>query len=229
MRRQAAVTLGEAGAKARQAVPELAAALEDPDDAVRIQAANALWSIGAEARGAVPALTAALFPMHVLVRVDVRRIAAHQPAKGLELAMKLRADGRHVVLLDDLVDARPVVVAPGPFAQVEMQADAEHRMGTRISGSLGGGGPAHHQARAGYDAALVRFDDAAIHALALTEIVGVDDDEPARRYRHGRTALVHQTELFRQCQRLVQPILGMFDWRRLTMIVKFVAKCHLLC
>ena len=45
-RRAAAAALGKAGTEARDAVPELAGALKDPDEGVRVKAANALWSIG---------------------------------------------------------------------------------------------------------------------------------------------------------------------------------------
>src|SRR5437762_9901682 len=44
---------------------------------------------------------------------------------------------------------------------------------TTLFRSLGSSRPAHHQAGAGHDAALVRGDDAAVDAGAETEVIGV--------------------------------------------------------
>lgn len=60
VRRAAAKQLGELGAEARPAVPDLTRAMRDRDAFVRRFSAEALGNIGREARAAVPALTAAM-------------------------------------------------------------------------------------------------------------------------------------------------------------------------
>jgi HEAT repeat protein len=59
-RKAAAVALGNRGADAKPAVPGLAAALKDADEAVRWSATEALGRVGPEAAAAVPALVDAL-------------------------------------------------------------------------------------------------------------------------------------------------------------------------
>src|SRR5262245_7401725 len=71
VRREAAEALGEIGAKAKAAVPDLGEALNDPDDRVRIKVSLALWSIGASVKGAVPNLIAALNDRNAEVRLNV--------------------------------------------------------------------------------------------------------------------------------------------------------------
>src|SRR5262249_9228288 len=45
--------------------------------------------------------------------------------------------------------------------------------------------PAHHQAGAGHDAAVVGPEDAPVHPGALAEVIGVDDQEPLGGHRRG--------------------------------------------
>src|SRR5262249_19842223 len=67
-RREAAGAL--AALKAKDAVPDLIASLQDKDDAVRAGAAEALWSVGPEAREAVPALVPLLRDKSPAVRLN---------------------------------------------------------------------------------------------------------------------------------------------------------------
>jgi HEAT repeat protein len=60
VRSQAARKLGEIGAAAKAAVPDLAAALNDADKQVRFAAVNALWTMGPDAAEAFPAVLGAL-------------------------------------------------------------------------------------------------------------------------------------------------------------------------
>lgn len=56
VRREAAKSLAKLGRDARDAVPALTAALNDPDDTVKIHSLNALAEIGPEARSALPVI-----------------------------------------------------------------------------------------------------------------------------------------------------------------------------
>jgi len=69
-RRRAAYALTKLGPRAREALPELRAALGDPESLVRMAAARALGSLGASARGAVPALEKALGTDDGILRVE---------------------------------------------------------------------------------------------------------------------------------------------------------------
>src|SRR5205085_2658930 len=69
-RRDAAAALGEIGAAAKSAVPDLAQALHDPDVGVRIKVAAALWGMGAAARAAVPDLLTAVHDPNIEVRLN---------------------------------------------------------------------------------------------------------------------------------------------------------------
>jgi hypothetical protein len=62
------------------------------------------------------------------------------------------------------------------FDQREMDADVERRVGARSAGGLLGRRGSDDDRRAAEQAALVRFEDAVVHRLRQTEIVGVKDD-----------------------------------------------------
>jgi len=71
-RKSAAITLGEMGTAAKNAVPILAQAVEDEDVEVRIYAARALWQVAADKDKALPVLLRELTDGEA----KVRRIAA---------------------------------------------------------------------------------------------------------------------------------------------------------
>ena len=97
------------------------------------------------------------------------RVAADELAKALELGVDLVGHG--CVAHDALVVAVEVL----PRAEVDVQADAEVGVGTRVARGVLGPRPADHQARAGHDPVLAGAHDPVIGQLAVAEVVGVDD------------------------------------------------------
>lgn len=111
--------------------------------------------------------------MHVVMGVEVGRAAAGQLAKRIELARQLPLEQAAVREIDRPPLRREVDMEPDaqpwiPAGQPDRRARPRH---------------VDHQARAGHDAARVRFDDAAVDLLVRAEVVGVDDQVPggARR------------------------------------------------
>src|SRR2546426_3456127 len=99
-----------------------------------------------------------LSPVHVLVGVEVRRVATDEHAETLELPNELlfRIPGY-------LVNTRPAVVARDPLAKIDVQADSECRACAGVGRRLLCRRPPNHQACTGDDAALVRLDHAAVY------------------------------------------------------------------
>jgi hypothetical protein len=89
---EAVAALGEL--KHIDAIPDLTAALKDPDASVRAKAAAALWGFTGQARDAVPDLTAALKDKNVEVRMNAAGalgdIGGDDPAVVLALCESLR-------------------------------------------------------------------------------------------------------------------------------------------
>src|SRR6188474_3308510 len=113
-----------------------------------------------------------LLGVHVLVRVEMGGIAPQELAAERELRAYLRFDGANVPAVDPLVQRDPLAAAIDPFAEVDVESNTQPRVRERIRGSGRCGMPAHHQAGARHDSALVRLYDAAVDPVALTEIVG---------------------------------------------------------
>src|SRR4030095_719115 len=108
-------------------------------------------------------------------------VATEQVTTALELCSDLAFYGMRVVKVDTLIPASPRSIAANPFPQVDVQADAEPGPAAGICGGARRRRPRHHQTGAGDDAALVRLDDSARDARALSEIVGVDHE---RAFEH---------------------------------------------
>ena len=81
LREQAARSLGEIGAAAKEAIPALTKALSDREWQVRTAAATALGEMGALARSAVPALKAAAADQEAYVRAAAERALTKIEAK----------------------------------------------------------------------------------------------------------------------------------------------------
>src|SRR5438132_458602 len=114
--------------------------------------------------------------MRVLMRVQMARLSPQQVAKSRELPGRFRRDLRGIVERHDLIDGRPGALLTGPFAKIEMEADRKPRMGQGIACGLSRGGPAHHQAGTRDDPLFMGLDDAAVHAAALPEIIGINNE-----------------------------------------------------
>ena len=99
-------------------------------------------------------------PMHIVVRVHVRRRRADELGEAAELTLELSGHVR-----------RPIRI------ELEMQADAQGGAGAGHGGGLHARGPVHHQARAREDAVAMRRDDPTVDAAADAEVVGGDDEQ----------------------------------------------------
>jgi hypothetical protein len=105
----------------------------------------------------------------------VSGILSHQSPKCSELVDDFSSDGRLIIKRDHVVQLSPFAPPELPFAEIDVQADAE---GPRHPGACRGRfgrGPPDHQAGAGHDALLVAAHDAVVDAGAQTEVVGIDD------------------------------------------------------
>jgi HEAT repeat protein len=89
VRQYSALALGEIGPEAREAVPALIAALQDPEWAVRRQAALALGQIGADARTSVASLQKLTRDRDSLVRK-----AAQQALQQIQRSSVPKSTGR---------------------------------------------------------------------------------------------------------------------------------------
>src|SRR5262249_15337053 len=111
--------------------------------------------------------------MHMLVGVQVRRIAPGHVAECRELARNLVLYGLAVANPAHLIERCPRAVAQSPCAEIEVQTEAQS--GTRPGelDRLGGGLVSDHQAGAGHDPASMGLDNAAVDARALAEVIGI--------------------------------------------------------
>lgn len=114
--------------------------------------------------------------MHVLVRVEMRGVPPDQVTKRLELAIDLCFDPGSVTWIDHPVARHPTAAIRNPFAQVDVQAQAQQRPLYRQARSRPRLGESNHEAGACHDAMIVRRGDAPVDPWALPEVVGIDDD-----------------------------------------------------
>src|SRR3989442_11895081 len=87
-----------------------------------------------------------------------------------------------IVGRNDFVQRLPFIVAVDPLAKIEMQSDVQLGMFARVLGCNKSRRPAHHQTPAGYNAPFMRFDNAAVNAGALAEIIRVHDQVLSRSH-----------------------------------------------
>lgn len=88
---------------------------------------------------------------------------------------------RRIVGGHHLVDGDPLFRTDCPLTQIDVEANAKAWVLKSVGGGGNRGRPAHHQARAGDDAVLMRFRHATIDPGALAEIIGIHDEHPTRR------------------------------------------------
>ena len=119
--------------------------------------------------------------MHVLVGIEVCRSGAHQSAKRFELIQDFRSDCVPVVGWHDRIEQDPLLITIRPLAKVDVQADAEVRIGAGVFRRRARIWPPDHEAGAGEDPSFVAADDALVDARGLAKIVCVDDQTPRVR------------------------------------------------
>src|SRR5438093_4657459 len=112
--------------------------------------------------------------MDVLVGIDVRWIPSHQPSESRKLPGRLIFNGFDIIHRNYFIHWHPSLIAVAPLAEINVDTEAEFWVLSAVCGSVNSGGPAHHQACAGYDTMFMRLEDAPVHARALAEIVCVD-------------------------------------------------------
>jgi SAM-dependent methyltransferase len=129
-----------------------------------------------------------LVSVTVLVRVEVRRILANEITEACELCAHLGGDAllRHGL--------RATTLLPQPTAswwalELQVQADVEPGLPTRVLGGFVGRRLLHHQACAGDDPTLVCFGDPAVDAWAEAEVIGVDDQVRGRLHQRSDAVL----------------------------------------
>src|SRR5258708_21802556 len=109
--------------------------------------------------------------MDMLVGIQVSWIGTYKAAEQVELVGHLR----RLVDRIDHIDRYPCFVTVRPFAEIDMQAQAELQMFARIGGCLAAGRPANHQAGAGNNALLVGGGDPPVDRMTLAEVIGGDN------------------------------------------------------
>src|ERR1043166_5332576 len=97
--------------------------------------------------------------------VEMGGRAADEAAEFGQLASDLGPHSPRVLGRNNRVEWDPFVMAIDPFALL-----------ASVGGGGGGGGLADHEARAGDNTSFRSFDDAAIDAVAQTEVIGIDDE-----------------------------------------------------
>jgi hypothetical protein len=103
-------------------------------------------------------------PVRVLVRIDVGRIPAGQVTESLKLTPQLLLDQGDIVAVHDRVERRPPVFPELPLPKVDVEAEAEIGVLTRVPGRLLRRRPPNHQARACNDPLEVRAPNAFVYA-----------------------------------------------------------------
>lgn len=113
--------------------------------------------------------------MNVLMRIDVSRVAPQQLLEKLELPVDFSSDGMAIFERRSNILFAPLTISKGPFAQIQVQTDAQIRMQAcelnRVSDSVA----QHHQAGTGDNALRVRGNNSAIDARGQTKVVGIYD------------------------------------------------------
>ena len=142
--------------------------------------------------------------MHVVVGIEMGSRAAEQLFEPSQLRVQSSAEPTRIGVCAQFA------------SDIGVQAHAQTRRAAAQLRCLPAGRRVHQQARARQDAALVRFDDAAIDPAARAKVIGVDD-----QIFHDDTSLAatrFQTPraTFRaSISRLVQAFLrGSARWRR---------------
>src|SRR5579859_1320962 len=116
--------------------------------------------------------------MHVLMRVNVGWIAAHQLPERVELKSSLFKNCQGVIFVCHPIELGPFAIMPaGPFSQIEMKTDTQYGMRASVFAGLPGRRPSNHEAGAGDDTLLVRPDNAAIDAWTAAEVIGVHNQK----------------------------------------------------
>lgn len=123
-------------------------------------------------------------PMHMLVGIEVCWLPTYEAAKVDELPGDFVSNSAFVVEGNNLVERAPRALAEDPFAEIHVDTNRQASVRSSVGGSWLDCRPAHHQARAGHNAALVRSNDAPVYATATPEIVRVDD-QVGRRCRRS--------------------------------------------
>src|SRR5207247_4098841 len=83
------------------------------------------------------------------------------------------------------IEQGPVRIAVKPFAEVQMQADTQAGVHTRVLARRRRCRPSHHETGTGYNAVLVRAHNSPVHTRALAEIVRIDNQ--ISRVSHSQT------------------------------------------
>ena len=121
----------------------------------------------------------------VETRQEARRCADlfkdHREAiDGIVVTLPNFGDERAIARTPSTARGHPHFAVEGPLTKIDVEAQAEFWMASGVICGFGGGRPTHHQAGAGHDAVLMGFDDAAVHAAALAEIISVHDEKLGR-------------------------------------------------
>ncbi len=97
----------------------------------------------------------------------------------MELATDLGLDCRPVARVDYLVARSPLARRVVPLTEVQMEPDAKLLAVPGVRGSFLSRRPTHHEARRSDDAVLMATNHAAVDSRRLSEVVGIDDQEPS--------------------------------------------------
>ncbi len=112
--------------------------------------------------------------MDVLMGIDVSWRLSDDFDELRVLPFNLGCDGGGICDINNMVALPPLHVLVNPFTQIDMEADAQGGMMMNAVGRFGGGGAAHHEAGAGYNALGMSGEDAFVCTGACTEVVGID-------------------------------------------------------
>src|SRR5919106_3637392 len=123
-----------------------------------------------------------LTQMDVLMRVDMRWILTDEPSKTYKLPGHLIFDRFNIIHGNYFIQWHPGLFAVRPLAEINVDTETQPWVLSAVCGGFRGSRPAHHQTRARYNAMLMRFEDATVHAGALAEIIRVDDQMSFRNH-----------------------------------------------